>query len=145
MSHQYAQNFTTPFYPQGSIFHCSLLAFCFSTSPLMLPPSLFLPSHSLDFCLTLIWCFLLLPPAGPAVSVPGGLAPALPGDRAGQRVGQQHLPEKSGPQWKQHGRHRGQDAQQSPADQHDAQVKETTWREGLLMCFCCCCFTLFTI
>lgn len=73
---------------------------------------------------------------GPAVSVPDRLTPALPGHRAGQRPGQQHLPEKSGPEREQHGRHRSQDAEQSPADQHHAKVNEKTCRERILLCFC---------
>lgn len=71
---------------------------------------------------------------GPAVSVSNGLTFALSRHRAGQRSGQQHLPEKSGPEREQHGWHWCQDAEQSPADQHHTQVKERISTEWLFLC-----------
>lgn len=60
---------------------------------------------------------------GPAVSVPDRFTTAVSGHRAGQRPGQQHLSEKSGPKRKQHGWHRSQNVEQGSADQHHPQVK----------------------
>lgn len=84
-----------------------------------------------------IFILFYLNPSSPglAVSLSVWLSAALSRHGAGQRSGQQHLPEKSGPQWEQHGRHRSQDAQQSPADQHHTQVKERAERIQLFLCF----------
>lgn len=63
-----------------------------------------------------------MPPPGSAFPLPGRLEASPAWHGAGQRPGLQRLPTEGGPERQPPGGLRGQDAQQSPADQHDAQV-----------------------
>lgn len=121
-SHHPAVNLTTALNLPGSTapifsFHCSIF------SVLFIPESNTHPSST------------FVSPV-PAVSLPEWVTPTLQGHRAGQCPGQQHLPEKGGPEREQHGRHRSQDAEQSPADQHHAQVRGNECRERKCLCLC---------
>lgn len=65
------------------------------------------------------------PPAsstGPAVPLIGRLEAPPAGHSAGQRSGLQRLPTEGGPERQPPGGLWGQDAEQSPADQHNAEV-----------------------
>ena len=65
---------------------------------------------------------LILAPPGPALPLAGRLEAPSAGHSDGQRPGLQCLPTEGRPERKPAGGLRGQDAQQSPADQHNAQV-----------------------
>lgn len=65
---------------------------------------------------------LLLPRPGSSIPLPGWLEASPAGHSAGQRSGLQHLPTEGRSEWQLTGGLWGQDAQQSPADQHNTQV-----------------------
>lgn len=65
-------------------------------------------------------------PAAADLAVPRWLQAEGRSLHSPQRSGQQLLSDQTGHQWKCHGRHGGQDAGQSPADQHQTQVSKRT-------------------
>lgn len=76
-------------------------------------------------------CCLVFPPTASAVLVPGRLETQDRGHHHHQCPGKQHLPDQSGHQWERHGGHGGEDAGQSAADQHQAQVRRPgAWPRG---------------
>lgn len=79
-------------------------------------------SHLFPSLKSMMSISLFPPPAGPAVPLPGWLEAPPAGHGAGQRLGLQHLPAEGGLERQPARGLRGQDAQQSPADQHNTQV-----------------------
>lgn len=149
LSHQYAQNFTTPFYPQGSIFHCFLLAFCFSTSSLMLPLLSLSPfPHAwflLDFNLALSssapcrlcspcpWWTRACAPGGPCWSTRWAATPAWEKWTSAETT------------WTTSGPRCSAKPCRSTRRSGEGNYTERRVVDVCFCCCCCCCFTLFTM